>query len=432
MSSRAAVFGIVLGLVVACLGPGSRANAQTPATPESPGLEQVSFDEAVSRALAHNPSVGEAAQAILRAEAFLSEARSVFQPLAYGNVGTTVLDAAVGFGDAIVVPRTQTAFSATVSYAFLAASRWAAKNQAADRVGTARVAAQETRRQVATSAAQAYLAVILAQRQREVTVRNRDTAKALEDYARTRYDAGQGSRLNHVRSVQQLASAEALIQLAELSLRRAQEALGVTAFAEGPLDARGEPSLPPAMPPANDAWLAQRADFRLFSAELGAADRVVSDTWKSWLPTGTASFTPRYVTPAGLFEPSKRWRAVFQLEIPIFDGTLGATKRARIAERETARLRLDALTNQARSELRMAQETVRRNEQIVTAIRLAADSASEALRISEIAYRAGATTNIEVVQAQQAARNAEIEAALAEDRLRQARLDLLVALGQFP
>ena len=34
---------------------------------------------------------------------------------------------------------------------------------------------------------------------------------------------------------------------------------------------------------------------------------------------------------------------------------------------------------------------------------------SRTLRITEIAYRAGATTNIEVVQAQQTARNAEIE-----------------------
>jgi hypothetical protein len=37
-----------------------------------------------------------------------------------------------------------------------------------------------------------------------------------------------------------------------------------------------------------------------------------------------------------------------------------------------------------------------------------------------------------VVQAQQTARNADFIAAQAEDRLRQARLDLLVALGQFP
>jgi outer membrane protein TolC len=171
---------------------------------------------------------------------------------------------------------------------------------------------------------------------------------------------------------------------------------------------------------------------RLFSAELEARDRIVADAWKSWLPTATASFTPRYVTPAGLFEPSKTWRAFFQLEIPIFDGTLGSEKRFKLAERESARLRLEALQVEARSELRAAQEAVKRTEQIVAAMQLAAESAREALRITEIAYRAGATTNIEVVQAQQTARNAEIEAAVAEDRLRQARLDLLVALGQFP
>jgi outer membrane protein TolC len=69
---------------------------------------------------------------------------------------------------------------------------------------------------------------------------------------------------------------------------------------------------------------------------------------------------------------------------------------------------------------------------VAASTRLAAQSAAEALRITEIAYRAGATSNIEVVQAQQAARNAAIGQAVAEDRLRQARLDVLVALGRFP
>jgi outer membrane protein TolC len=392
----------------------------------------VTFEEAVSRAVTHNPSVGEAAQAILRAEALLSEARSVFLPLAYGNVGTVVLDSARAFDGNVVVPRTQTALSGTVSYPLLAASRWAAKNQAADRVGTARAAAEDTRRLVAVSAAQAYLAVIAAERQHEIVVRNRDTAKALEDYARTRLQAGQGSRLNHVRSAQQLASAEGLVELALLLVRRAQEALGVAVFAPGPLGAAGEPSFPPAAVPAEDTWLERRPDVRLLASELAASERIVSDAWKAWLPTATASFTPRYVTPAGLFETSKSWRAFFELQIPIFDGTIQPQKRAFVADREAARLRLDGLKNEARSELRTAVETVTRTERIVAAIGQAAENAREALRITEIAYRAGATTNIEVVQAQQTARNAEIEAAVAEDRLRQARLDFLVALGQFP
>jgi cobalt-zinc-cadmium efflux system outer membrane protein len=423
---------VSLGFALLGLGLVGQASAQAQATTDSPVLEQVTFEEAVSRAITRNPSVGEAAQAILRAEALLSEARSVFLPLAYGNVGTAVLDAARGFDGNVVQPRTQTAFSATASYPVLAASRWAAKNQAADRVETARVAAQETRLQVAVSAAQAYLAVIAAERQLEIVARNRDTAKALEEYARTRLEAGQGSRLNHVRSLQQLASAEGLVELAALLVRRGQEALGVAVFAPGPLGAKGEPVLSTAFIPADDSWLGQRPDVQLRTSEFEGAERIASDAWKNWLPNVTASFTPRYVTPAGLFEPSKSWRAFFSLEVPIFDGTLRPLKRAYVAEREAARLRLEALQNEARSELRIAQEAVKRTERIVTAIGLAAESAREALRITEIAYRAGATTNIEVVQAQQTARNAEIEAAVAEDRLRQARLDLLVALGQFP
>jgi len=407
--------------------------AQTPAAADPfPVTERLTFDEAVARATSHNPSIGEATQAILRAEALLSGARSVFYPLAYGNVATAVLDAARGFSGNIVQPRVQTAFNATVSYQVLAASGWAAKNQAADRAGIARVSAEETRRNVAISAAQAYLAVIAAERQSEITLRNRDTARALEEYARARLAAGQGSRLNHVRAVQQLGTAEGLLQLAQLLVSRAQEALGVVVFASGPVGAKGEPVFPPAPPPADDSWLAARPDVRLLTAELAAADRVVSDAWKNWLPTVTASFTPRYVTPAGLFEPSKSWRAFFSLDVPIFDATLRPDKRVRVAERDAARLRLDALTLEARSEVRIAQESVRSTELIVAATRLSAESAGEALRISEIAFRAGATTNIELVQAQQAARQSEIEAAVAEDRLRQARLDLLVALGRFP
>ncbi len=427
MSKRLVSFGLAfLGLGLRC----DTARAQV--TSDSPVLEQVTFEEAVSRATSHNPSVAEAAQAILRAEALLGAARSVFLPLAYGNAGTAVLDAARGFGDSIVQPKTQTAFSATASYSVLNAAGWAAKNQAADRVGTARAAAQETRLQVAISAAQAYLAVIAAERQLEIVVRNRDTAKALEDYARARLDAGQGSRLNHVRSLQQLGTAEGLVELAALLVRRAQEALGIAVFAPGPLGAKGEPTLPPAFVPADDSWLERRPDIQLRTSEFVGAERVASDAWKNWLPTVTASFTPRYVTPAGLFEPSKSWRAFFSLEVPIFDGTLRPQKRASEAEREVARLRLDARENEARSEVRIAQESVKRTERIVTAVGQAAENAREALRITEVAYRAGASTNIEVVQAQQTARQAEIEAAVAEDRLRQARLDLLVALGQFP
>jgi len=404
-----------------------------PASAQTDAPERVTFREAVRRATERNPTVGEAAQAILRAEALLDQAKSVFRPTLFGDVSTTILDAARGFGGNITQPRTQYSFSGTVTYPFLAAERWARKTQAADQVEIARISAEETRRQVGLTAAQAYLAVIVAERNRDIAVRNRDTARALAEYSRARLDAGQGSRLNHVRSSQERAASEGLVQVAELAVQQAQEALGIATFSDAPVDASGEPDIEAAAPPSdNDAWLIRRPDVRLFTAQAQAADRVVRDTWKSWLPEGTAFFTPQYVTPAGFFAPARTWQAFFQLQVPIFDGSIGATKRVRIADRETAKLRLDAVRLEARSEVRLAQDSVERNVQNVAASREAAANALEALRITEIAYKAGATTNIEVVQAQQTARNSELAASLAEDRLRQARLDLLVALGQFP
>jgi outer membrane protein TolC len=430
MPRRAAAVSLLVAAITVARAGAQDLPAETP--PAVTALERVTFDEAVRRALDHNPGVAEAAQAILRARGFLTQAGAVFYPTVTGAAGTTVLDAARGFAGNVTQPRTQAFFNATVSYPVLAAERWAERAQAADQVQVATFSAEETRQQVAVNAASAYLAVVASQRQLDISTANRATAAALAEYARVRLEAGQGSRLNHVRAVQELATTEGRVLAAALAVRRAQEALGVAIFAEGPVDVNGDPQLRPAAPPPDDRWLLDRPDVRRSSAQLSAAERVARDTWKSWLPTVSAAFTPQYVTPKGFFEPASTWRASFVLQVPLFDGTLAGNRRVRQAERETARLRLQDVEEQARSELRLAREAVARNEQIVAASRQAAEAAAEVLRITEVAYRAGATSNIEVVQAQETARNAESEMALAEDRLRQARLDLLVALGQFP
>ena len=204
--------------------------------------------------------------------------------------------------------------NATASFAFLDAARWAAKNQAADQVGIARISAAETRRQVAVTAAEAYLAVSPPSgsgRSRSATWRRRGPSRSTPAPV---WRPGKGSRLNHVRSTQELAAAEGRLELAGLLLRRAQEALGVAIFADGPVDADGDPELEPAAPPSRRcvaAGAARRTPRRRADA---AADRVVRDAWKDWFPVGAAAFTPQYVTPAGFFEPAKTWRALFQLQ----------------------------------------------------------------------------------------------------------------------
>jgi outer membrane protein TolC len=87
---------------------------------------------------------------------------------------------------------------------------------------------------------------------------------------------------------------------------------------------------------------------------------------------------------------------------------------------------------QARADIRNARGAVAAYERILSSARLAAEQANEVLKITITAFDAGASTNIEVIEAQRTARDVETALAQAEDALRQGQFDLLVALGRFP
>jgi outer membrane protein TolC len=92
----------------------------------------------------------------------------------------------------------------------------------------------------------------------------------------------------------------------------------------------------------------------------------------------------------------------------------------------------DAGLRQARSDVRAAFEAMRRADGALRSSRDAAKFASQALDLANLAYHAGATTNIEVIDAERAARDAATQAELAADASRQARLSLLAATNRFP
>jgi outer membrane protein TolC len=95
-------------------------------------------------------------------------------------------------------------------------------------------------------------------------------------------------------------------------------------------------------------------------------------------------------------------------------------------------LGLTLLQIEARADVRLAQASVDSAHRALAAATRAAEQANEVLRITTVVFEVGAATNIEVIDAQRSARDAEAVAAQTEDALRQARLDLLVALGRFP
>ncbi|MEZ5417634.1 MAG: TolC family protein [Vicinamibacterales bacterium] len=420
-----AAAGVAVGLVVGLAA--APVAAQTAAPPEA-----VTFEAAVQRALTANLTVERASTAVLGAEALLAQARAAVLPTAGGSAVVTVLDDARGFSGNVVQPRTQLTLSGSVDVPVLAASRWAARAQAADQVALAKLTVADIRRQVGVAAAQAYLAVVTGKRQLEVNERARDTARAQLEYATARREGGVGSRLNEARAAQELAVTEELVERTRLAVALGQEALGRLLAADHPVDAADTPAL--AAPAADgDAWWLARTDITLFDARVAAQARVVADSRRDWIPTIGASFQPQYLTPSGLFQPSGTWRALLSATIPLYDSGQRKATRAR-READLALFRVDRQDAElgAKSEVRIARATIDAEMRALGRAREAATHAAEVLRITDVAFRAGATTNIELVDAQRRARDAESAVALAEDRARLARLALLVALGRFP
>jgi outer membrane protein TolC len=118
---------------------------------------------------------------------------------------------------------------------------------------------------------------------------------------------------------------------------------------------------------------------------------------------------------------------------PVFAGGLRpAQSKERGALASEAEEALRGVMRQARSEVRLSFEAMRYAYAGYDAARRGAETAVAALDLANQAYRAGATSNLEVIDAERRARDAATTAVIAEDAVRQANLDLLSAAGRFP
>ena len=415
---------VTAALVAFCITASISAQAPEP-------VIRVTFKEAIDRAVDKNPSVAAAATRILAAEGLIRQARSAALFQLTGNVTTTTLNRGVEFQGSTVTPQSQVTASLTATMPVVSAATWARRAQAIDTKGIAELTVADVKRQIAFSTADAYLAIIAQRRVVDANLRARDVAKAHFDLATQLEQRGTGSRLNALRAQQQFSIDEGLVETARLALFHAQEALGVLIVVDGPADASDEPDFAAAA--EAPSLLTSRTDLKLFSAQQQASERIVRDSSKDFWPSLDAIFQPSATYPAQFFLPANSWRFLLQGNVPIFDsGQRSSARIQREAALEQSRVTLGGAMTQASSQVRRAREAVASGERTLASARAAADQAREVVNITNISFRAGAATNIEVIDAERGARDADTAVAAAEDILRRARLELLDALGRFP
>ena len=397
-------------------------------------LPSVGWQEAIDRALARNPSAVVARQEIARAEGLVREARAGWLPSLTGNGLYTRRDSARYNNGALIAPLEQWNGNLQLSLPLLSPQAWAGDWHAGDAQRVATVSAAEVRRQLAAAVGRAYLTVLLQHRQLEVAERARDTARAHYQYAHTRLAGGLGNAIDDARAEQELRGNESQVATLQSGLVRAQSALALLLSEDHLVDARPEVALaaaPSATQAVEEAKKA-RTDVRALETRLAAARHLRRDDWVYYAPSLTAVAQAFRQTETPL-SPARGWQAQLVLSIPLYDGGFRyGAGRERQALEEEARVQWEASLRQVTVEVRAAFEALRRSDESLASARAAAQAADTAARLADQAYRAGATTNLELVDAERRARDAASTAALAEDAAHQARLELLIASGRFP
>jgi outer membrane protein TolC len=218
-------------------------------------------------------------------------------------------------------------------------------------------------------------------------------------------------------------------------LYAAQEALGYTLGRSSPVDVEEGFTLEaaPSLADGLDSARTLRGDVNADRTALEAQRNLIADNWAEYAPLLVAQAMPFYREPGTTTNPHTGWQVQLLLSVPFYDGgarygTIGQ-REAVLNEREAD---LEATLRRAGSEVRVAFNAARHADSSLTSAKQAAGYAAQALHFASLAYEAGASTNIEVVDAERRARDADTAVVVAEDAARQARVSLLAATGRFP
>jgi len=397
--------------------------------------EAVTFEQAVERAVSYGTSSLVAFQEIARAEGLLGQARAASLPFVTLNGTYTIIDhQRAVVGGALIQGQSTVYGNATLGVPLVAAQSWVAWAQGSEGVRVALASNASVRRTAAITAAHAYLTVVAAHRAVEVSDTSAGTSRAHFDYALARRKGGVGNELDVKRAEQEMSASDVQLQSAYTALARSREALGIICGANLPLDSTSLPASP-AYPDLAQAetGIDGRQDVLAAKEQSRAATSVWKESWADWMPILNGTVQGFLQNPATTATPREGWVAQLILTVPLFEGGLRpalAEQREAMARESEAQLQGALL--QARSDVRISFEALRYAFAGYNAARRGAVSAVTALELANQAYAAGATSNLDVIDAERRARDAATTAVIAEDAVRQAKVDLLAAAGRFP
>lgn len=297
------------------------------------------------------------------------------------------------------------------------------------RVEAARLQSRFAIRELAFAVADAWYAAVIGTRLREAAERSINTAAENLEVVQARREVGKALVVDEARAELRVVQARESLTRAANVEASTRDLVGVLIGTEAP-EAFAEP--PAVAEPGADEAARERLDVEAQRVLARTAEALADAGWMAWLPSvlarGTAS-----VTTEGGFGGQQTASALFL----VVEWALYDAGRSTRDEQDAVRARQAAL--QASLQDREARYAVRQARRDLDTVHATGETAEQTLILARetrtqvlARYRAGRATALELVEAEDTLRQAELDRIARTLELYRARLALFRALGLDP
>jgi HAE1 family hydrophobic/amphiphilic exporter-1 len=268
----------------------------------------------------------------------------------------------------------------------------------------------------ALDAIRAYNQLLFAIEQLRVIQTNVQSKESHLEYARNRRAAGAATELEVLRAEVDLENQRAEALRAENEVQAARATLNTVMLRPTntpiqPTDTLALVNFDASFEEAVNEAVKARPELQLLRLQERFQDALVDVATAEAKPSvdfnGSYGFAVR--RPKNLFTPDfSRWSAAVNVVVPLFDGwrTAGRVAQAR-AQRNTVTQQIAALENQVRLDVQSSLDALALASRTIQAAELNVTQARRAAEMTAANYKLGAATQLDVIDAQQALRQAE-------------------------
>jgi len=326
--------------------------------------------------------------------------------------------------------------SATANYELFSLRKFAELGRTRAELASAEAGELEQRFQAALETESSYYDVLVNQELARVTAERVARAREGLVVARARVTSGAAVQTDSLQLLLELTRAEVEVLRQRTALRTAQLELGRRVGAAGPVDAAPldtapAPELPLTLPEALRSALEQGPQYQAARADERAAEATLKAQRSDYLPTlSIGGLHQRYDTQ--IFPGAANVSSVtFSLSFPIWNNGKREIEasQARV-NRDVARAIRDDLERAVRRDVSQAYEGYQTSRAAVELARVGVTVARENYRMQELRYRAGASTILDLLDAQVNLVQAEADLVQARYQTRLALAGLEAILGR--